>query len=59
MNIANISEETRLRVVIFAPQLAALKSPRLQKTVFLCLWAAFAAIVLALHTVKKVLSAAV
>lgn len=54
MNIANISEETLLQAL----QLTAPKSLRLQ-TVFLCLWAAFALIVLALHTVKKVLSAAV
>lgn len=52
MNIANISEETVGRVL----QLAALK---ILQTVFLCLWPAFAVIVLALHTVKKVLSAAV
>ena len=54
MNIANISEEALLRTVIMC-----YSSPLGLQTVFLCLWAAFSVIVLALHTVKKVLSAAV
>lgn len=42
----------------FVLQLSSQKTVRL-KIVFLCLWAAFTVIVLALHTVKKMLSAAV